>query len=125
MSAAQLHAYDPNTKNWLPVTVDAAGTVKTQVVGAAVAKSSISGTIATGGQAQQIAAANPARKGFMLQNQSSADLYFSTLAAANLGQPSLRLAPGQTYESPAHGIPSGAISIIGAITGQAFAGREW
>lgn len=112
---------------WRPLRSGATGLPVGAVLisGNTVVKTSISGTITTGGTAQQIAAAKADRQGFMIQNQSSGDLYFSTLAAASIGQPSLKLSPGQTYESPAHGVPPGAISIIGATTGQAFAGREW
>jgi hypothetical protein len=84
-----------------------------------------SGAIAAGGAPQTIAAANPARQGFLVQNLSAADLWFSSLGAATAGSPALRIAPGQLYESPAHGVPSTAISILGATTGQAFAAREW
>lgn len=107
------------------VKVTANNAMKVAPTGNAVSTSSISGTITAGGTAQQIAAANANRQGFMLQNQSSDDLYFTTLTTAVMGQPSFRIEPGQTYESAAHGVPAGAISIIGGTTGQAFAGREW
>ena len=84
-----------------------------------------SGTITTGGTAQNAAAANASRRGFALQNNSVGDLWFSTIATAVQSQPSFKLPPGAYYESPLFGGGVGAISIIGATTGQAFTGREW
>ena len=83
------------------------------------------GTIATGGTAQQAMAANAARRGFVIQNQSSGDLYISGLGTATLDQNSLKIAAGGYYETPPHHVSTGAISIIGATTGQAFYGREF
>jgi hypothetical protein len=93
--------------------------------GVAVTYVDRSGMIAAGGTAQVAAAANPARQGFFVQNISTADLWLSSVGTALAGSPSLRIAPGQLYESPAHGVPSTAISIIGATTGQAYVAREW
>lgn len=84
-----------------------------------------SGTIAVGGTAQQLAPSNAGRNGFLIQNLSAGDLWFSTLATAVASQPSLKLPAGMTYETPLSGFGTGAISIIGATTGQAFAAREW
>lgn len=84
-----------------------------------------SGTITAGGTAQTAIASNAARNGFSIQNQSTGDLYFNTLAAAVVGQPSIRVGPGLLYETPANGFGTGAVSIIGATTGQAFAAREY
>jgi len=95
------------------------------VAGAIATRTDSSGTITAGGTAQTIIASNAARKGFEIQNQSNGDLYFSTLATAIQGQPSVRLSPGQLYETPLGGSGTGAVSLIGATTGQAFAAREW
>lgn len=84
-----------------------------------------SGTITSGGTAQTAIAANAARKGFFIQNQSTGDLYFNSVTTAVAASPSIKLTSGQTYEPPIYGVPSAAISIIGATTGQAFAAREW
>lgn len=84
-----------------------------------------SGSITTGGTAQTAIAANGARRGFEIQNLSSGDLWINTLATAVQDQPSMRIAPGQLYETPAHRVPTGAVSIIGATTGQKFYAREW
>lgn len=84
-----------------------------------------SGSITSGGTAQTLAAANSSRRGFWVQNQSSGDLWINTLATAVADQPSLRIPAGSLYESPTGASPVGAISIIGATTGQKFAAREW
>lgn len=83
-----------------------------------------SGSIAAGGTAQLLAAANAARTGFELQNDSNGDLWISELATAVIGAPSIRIPPGALYETPLGGHGTGAISIIGATTGQSFSARE-
>lgn len=95
------------------------------IAGAIATRTDKSGTVTSGGTAQTIIASNAARKGFEIQNQSTGDMYFSTLAVAVQGQPSVRIAPGQLYETPLGGSGTGAVSLIGATTGQAFAAREW
>lgn len=84
-----------------------------------------SGTLAAGATAQNAAPANVARKGFWIQNNSSGALWINTLATAVQSQPSLQIAAGAYYEAPPGGAGTGAISIIGATTGQAFSAREW
>jgi hypothetical protein len=37
----------------------------------------------------------------------------------------MKVAAGALYENPPNGVPTGAISIYGATTAQAFAAREW
>lgn len=80
-------------------------------------------TIATGGTAQTLFAANPTRRGMAIQNQSSGDLYIATAAALN--QSSLRITPGAYYEVPAGHTGTALIQVIGATTGQPFWAREW
>lgn len=84
-----------------------------------------SGTITTGGTAQTAAAANTARKYLLIQNPSTApgSLWFSTVTTAVAASPSVELVPGASYESGLF-CPTGAVSIIGATTGQAFTARE-
>jgi hypothetical protein len=84
-----------------------------------------SGTITAGNSAQTIAALNAARFGYFIQNVSAGDLWFSTLATAVIGQPSIKLGSGQSVTVTSPDVTTGAISIIGATTGQAFAAREW
>lgn len=91
----------------------------------AVAPTDKSGTITLGGTAQTAIAANASRRGYWIQNVSSGDLWVSSLATAIVGQPSMKIPAGALYEAPLGGCPTGAISIIGATTAQAFAAREW
>lgn len=96
---------------------------------AAVTYTDISGAITTGGAAQTAAAANANRRGLIIQNVSSGALYISTTgtasASVSASSGSIRLDAGAYWEAPAHGVPAGAVSIYGATTGQAWAGREW
>jgi hypothetical protein len=92
---------------------------------ALVTKTDRSGTVTLGGTAQTLAAANASRRGFSIQNTSAGDLWFSTEATAVALSPSFKIPPNALYEEPAHGVDGGAISIIGATTGQAFSAREW
>ena len=84
-----------------------------------------SGTITTGGTAQQLMAANASRKGFSVQNLSTGDLWVRELGTAAATQPSMKLVSGAYFETPAGYGATGAISIFGATTGQAFTAREW
>ena len=83
-----------------------------------------SGSITTGGTAQNALSANSGRKYLFIQNVSTGDLWFSSIATAVQDQPSIRLRPGDSYENPPHFCPTGAISVIGATTGQKFTARE-
>lgn len=108
-------ATDASASNPLPVVFSAPGTTYT----------SKSGTITAGNTAQVLAALNTARRGFRIQNLSSADLWFNDKGAtAIIGQPSNKIISGGSYESPAFGCSTTAISIIGATTGQAFEAAE-
>ena len=85
----------------------------------------LSGTIASGGVAQQLMAANPARRGYWVQNHSSGDLWISAVGTAAASQPSLRIPSGALYECAHETTPVTAISIFGGTTGQAFSAREF
>ncbi len=97
-------------------------TVDTVVRSTSVSRS---GTITAGGTAQQLAPVNAARRGLVIQNQSSGDLFMNGLAAATLDGNSLKVPAGFTYETPPHHAGTGAVSVIGATTGQAFYAREF
>lgn len=84
-----------------------------------------SSTIAAGGTAQVFATAYSGRKGFWIQNLSSGDLWLSDVGTAAATQPSWKVPAGNLYETPPGFEPDGAISIFGATTGQAFAGRDY
>lgn len=79
-------------------------------------------TITTGGTAQLLFAANPLRRGIVLQNQSAGDLYIGN--PATLTQGSLKIPSGYYYETPGNFSGTADIQIIGATTGQAFYARE-
>lgn len=83
------------------------------------------GTVTAGGTAQQFMAANTARRGFVVQNQSTGDLYVNCLTAAAANQTSLKIPAGALYDTPPHHAGTGACSIFGATTGQAFYAREF
>jgi hypothetical protein len=122
MTVANLHAYNPATSRWEFVTQAMLGGGGSTVSGTLVNRS---GSVTTGGTAQTIAAANTSRIGFSLQNNSTGDLWFNTLATAAASQPSIKLAAGAYFESPAGYGGTGAISVFGATTGQVFSAREW
>jgi len=83
-----------------------------------------SGSITAGGASQTLAAANPARRGYSVQNTSSGPLRVS--ASVDPGAAAgYEIQPGQLYESPAHGSPAGELKIWGATTGQTFIAEEW
>lgn len=85
-----------------------------------------SGTITSGGDAQQLAAANASRHGFMMQNTSIGELWINELGGtASAASPSIRISAGQLYESPLGATSVLAISIFGATTAQTFTAREW
>lgn len=84
-----------------------------------------SGTITSGGTAQTLMASNAARKGFYIQNTSSGDLWISSVGTAAVAGSSMRVIAGSLYECPSYAVPTTAISIYGATTGQSFAAREF
>ncbi len=104
--------------------LQAGGTVPTDTVVRAVAVDR-GGTITAGGTAQQLMAANAARRGYSVQNQSTGDLYINALAAATIDYHSLKIPAGSLYETPSNHVGPGAVSIIGATTGAAWYSREF
>lgn len=84
-----------------------------------------SGTITTGGVSQQISASSHSRRGFLIQNISSGDLWLNTDGEAGTTPGNFWLTPGAVFELPRTGVSTNAISIYGATTGQAFTAREW
>lgn len=84
-----------------------------------------SGVIALGGVAQTLMASNASRHGCSIQNESQYDLWFNELGTAAASQPSHLLTAGSEWICPSNGIPTGAISIYGAVTSEAFAAKEW
>ena len=102
-------------QNPLPV-INAAGAVA----------SDGSGILATGGSAQTLFGGIVRSNGFLVQNNSSAALWLSDAGTASAGGASIQIAAnGGTFATPSGYKPAGAVSIFGATTGQAFAGRRW
>lgn len=83
-------------------------------------------TITTGGTAQQAAAANASRRYLLIQNPSGSGgtCWFSSIGTALPASPSIELAPGASYENPAHFCPTGAVSVIHPTTGAKITVRE-
>lgn len=85
-----------------------------------------SGTVTLGGTAQQLMAANPLRRGFFIQNQSTADMWINAKGAtATAAEPSIWLPAGAAYSTDYGNVSLLAISIFGATTGQAFCAEEY
>lgn len=84
-----------------------------------------SGTITTGGTAQNAAAEKKGRSYFFLQNPSTEteSLWFSMDTTAVAASPSIELQPGQSYESGST-VSIGAVSVIAATTGHKFTAKE-
>lgn len=116
--------------NGNPVGSSAGGSGSTPVAQSALTDRS--GTITTGGTAQQLAAANASRRYLLIQNLSTGVLWVNTTGTAAVGQPSIALKACGVANDGTGGaivfegsyIPPGAVSILGASTGQAFAARE-
>ncbi len=86
-----------------------------------------SGTITTGGTAQNLFAGATPAHGFSIFNcDATNDLWFSlsTTAAPNTAG-SFLLAASACYEFPSAAFPFHAISIYGAVTGQQFTAIKW
>lgn len=80
-----------------------------------------SGTITTGGTAQQLAPANANRKFLRGQNLSTGDLWLNEVGGtASAASPSYRVPSGGTYSINTNQ----AASIWGATTGQAWSATE-
>jgi len=80
-----------------------------------------SGSIATGGTAQNVATANADRRGFTLQNTSDAEMRVTESGTAATGTTGYQVLPGGRFTAST----SKAISVFGATTGKTFAATEW
>lgn len=82
-----------------------------------------SGAIAAGGTAQNAAAANIARRGFLLQNLDAAEELYVRLTGASVigGAGSFVLGPYASLQ----GVGTGAISVIATTTAHKFSLVEW
>jgi hypothetical protein len=110
----------------IQATADAAlDAITTATMG--VTKVDRSGAIALGGQAQQLMAANPDRRGWSFQNKSNSNLWFNDVGgnADPVASSSTYLPPGSYYESEPGGASVAAISLVGDVTGAQFVAKEW
>lgn len=85
----------------------------------------LSGTITVAGTSKVLAPASPRRRGILIQNASSDDLWLSFSGPASGASPCLKLPPDALYESPDSLHPQMAIAVWGAGAGQAFTAWEW
>jgi hypothetical protein len=87
-----------------------------------------SGTIATGGTAQNLFSGTIPTNGYAIYNPDATNdlwIYEGGTAVAN-GTGCIRVAAnGGGYETPPNYKPYGIVSIVGAGTGQKFTGRKW
>lgn len=105
-----------------PLSLTLKGRQRVEIVDQGTSTATAVNTITTGGTAQTLFAANTARRGIVVQNQSTGDLYIGNPAALN--QTSLKIPAGGYYETPITFSGTALIQIIGATTGQAFYARE-
>jgi hypothetical protein len=83
-----------------------------------------SGTIATGGTAQQACPANPGRRFLLVANpDETRAFWFASGAVASIGAGSVQVGPGGAFVFDKV-VPSGALSIYGAAAGQPFTVQE-
>jgi hypothetical protein len=91
---------------------------------AALALTDRSGTVATGGTAQQACSANAIRRLLLVANPDDArTIWFSVTGTASAGPGSLQLPPGGAFVFDKL-VPSGAVSIFGSSGGQPFTVTE-
>lgn len=83
-----------------------------------------SGSITAGGTAQQVMAANAARRWFFFQNNSDTDCWLNFGVVAVAYQPSIKVSAGASYENPPHFCPRGIVSVFGATTAKTFTAKE-
>lgn len=81
-----------------------------------------SGTIAAANTSQQVMAANAARRYLLVQNlDTSEDLWIDFTADAVESEPSLKIAPGQSFVQESGFVSTEAVNVIAATVGHAFA----
>jgi hypothetical protein len=94
-------------------------------LGVGVAPSDGGGTVAVGGTAQYLFSGLTPVNGYLLRNNSAGPLYFSdTATAVNTGA-SITLNPSVMWVTPPGYKPPGAVSLLGATSGAAYAARKW
>lgn len=126
LPAGAATAANQTTGNTSLASIDTrlAGTVSTDTVVRASATDR-GAVVATANTAQQLMAANSARRGIAIQNQSSGDCYISGQGTATADYHSLKIPSGGYYESPSTHVGTGAISIICTVANASIYAREW
>ena len=81
--------------------------------------------IVSAATASQLMPANPARRGYALQNQSNGNCYVSAAGTATQDWHSLLIVSGGYFETPPTHAPTGAISIICSAPNAGIYAREW
>ncbi|MGI8685130.1 MAG: hypothetical protein ACR2MO_08610 [Acidimicrobiales bacterium] len=114
----------PQPPSFGPAGTAQAVTATATVVATRGALTDRSGTIAAGGAAQVLMAANATRLYLFVVNLSTGDLWINFGTNAVAAQPSIRLQAGDSFVMEAGFVSTQAVSIIGATTAQAFAAKE-
>lgn len=83
-----------------------------------------SGTITTGGTAQELAPAAAYRRYLLIQNLSAGDLWVDFGTDAVAASPSVKIPSGSVFVMEGSFVSADSVSIIGATTGQAFVAKE-
>lgn len=121
----EAYSIDPVTgaKRQEVVLVDASGTPSSGSPGFSGSPTDRSGTITTGGTAQQAAAANASRKFLYIGNPSTngESIWVRIGGTAEQDSPSWEFVPGSSDKFSGASLPlAGAVSVIAATTGTKF-----
>lgn len=83
-----------------------------------------SGSMTTGGTAQELMPANPARRYLLIQNISTENEWIDFGVRAVADKPSIRLSAGDSLVMESGFVSGESISIIAATTGSKFVAKE-
>lgn len=106
------------------VLVDASGRLIVVAVPTQGNLTDRSGTITTGGTAQEVAAALATRKYFFFQNHSDTVMWINFGTTAVADQPSIQVPVGSTFTMQDSFVSTQSISVICATTGKKFTAKE-
>lgn len=127
MPVLNIESGNVSESNPLPVAM-AGGATFTGDINAtpttSIALTDKSGSITTGGTAQTLAAAKVNRVYLKITNISNDTLWWNETSTAVLDSPSQPIYPTQSEIFGPGNVPPGAISIIGATTGQKWVAKE-
>jgi len=113
---------DANSMQWVAANNQSSGGAMYGIT-----KNDRSGSITLANTAQQLMAANTARRGWSLQNKSTANMWFNDLGgtADPAANSATYLPPGAYYESEPLGASITTVSIICDTTAAQFVAKEW